>query len=93
MTILHHQRKSIKLNTMEQYHICRATKTGKQLNELYTDNIMPSLKQYWRYTQLPSYLTPLLQYRFLRQPINLDSRHSNTQSLPLQYTEAQAKKQ
>jgi hypothetical protein len=37
MTILHHQRKGLKLNTIEQYHIYKATKTGKQLNEQYTD--------------------------------------------------------
>jgi hypothetical protein len=37
MTILHHQKKGKKPNTIEQYHIYRTTKTGKQLNELYTE--------------------------------------------------------
>jgi hypothetical protein len=32
ITILHHQKESKKLDTIEQYHIYRATKTGKQLN-------------------------------------------------------------
>jgi hypothetical protein len=37
--------KSRKLNTMEPFHIYEAIKTGKQLNEQYTEKHKPSLKQ------------------------------------------------
>jgi hypothetical protein len=37
MTTLHFQQKSRKLNTTEQFHNYEATKTGKQLNEQYTE--------------------------------------------------------
>jgi hypothetical protein len=36
-TILHHQRKSRKLNNLEQFHIYKATKPGNKLNDQYTD--------------------------------------------------------
>jgi hypothetical protein len=37
LTILHHQKEGRMLNTLEQYHIYKATKTGNQLNDHYTD--------------------------------------------------------
>jgi hypothetical protein len=41
MKILEHQQKSKQLNTLEQYHIYELTKSGKPLNEQYTDNHNP----------------------------------------------------
>jgi hypothetical protein len=41
MKVLEHQQKSKKLNTLEQFHIYKLTKSGKQLNEQYTDNHNP----------------------------------------------------
>jgi hypothetical protein len=37
LAILHHQIKSRKLNTLEQFHIYKATKPGNKLNDQYTD--------------------------------------------------------
>ena len=37
MSILEIQRKSKKLNTLEQFHIYTAVKSGNHLNEQYTD--------------------------------------------------------
>jgi hypothetical protein len=36
LTILHHQKKGRMLNTMEQFHIYKAAKTGNHLNDQYT---------------------------------------------------------
>jgi hypothetical protein len=37
LTILHHQKKGRMLNTIEQFHIYKAAKTGNHLNDHYTD--------------------------------------------------------
>jgi hypothetical protein len=41
MTILNHQQKGRKMNTIEQYHIYKITKKGKQLNEQFTKKHNP----------------------------------------------------
>jgi hypothetical protein len=46
MTILNHQQKGRKMNTIEQYHIYKTTKKGKQLNEQFTEKHNPILKSF-----------------------------------------------
>ena len=50
MSILEIQRKSKKLNTLEQFHIYTAVKSGNHLNEQYTDThnaIFESILKYY----------------------------------------------
>jgi hypothetical protein len=41
LTILSHQQKGRKMNTIEQYHIYKITKKGNQLNEQFTEKQNP----------------------------------------------------
>jgi hypothetical protein len=45
MTILHHQKKGRMLNTIEQFHIYKAAKTGNHLNDHNTDTQKKSFHQ------------------------------------------------
>jgi hypothetical protein len=49
MTILCYQQKGRKLNTLEQFHIYKVTKEGKQLNEQHTEKYNPIFETILRY--------------------------------------------
>jgi hypothetical protein len=51
MTILNYQQKGRKLNTLEQFHIYKVTKEGKQLNEQYTEKYNPIFETILKYVK------------------------------------------